>query len=247
MSTSGVEDEEILEVLRSADGPRLTTTEVAEELPITRGRTRTRLQRLVDDERLNRETVGNEVVWWLPERDDEVGDEAADDDETDEEPEATGERDQESEAPDATDEEPEATDETDAPAASAEDAAGAEGADGDAASVEAPEVDEAAEPVAPEAEATGEGGEGASQPDEAAGGTGDDGPAEIEVEAVGDQVKSRGSVTDVDEEPPTRPTADADEEAGNGDRRGLRVLGLLAAAAVVVALLRRLLGGGEDR
>jgi hypothetical protein len=71
MSTA-VDDETILEVLRSNDAPRMTTTEVAGQLPITRGTTRTRLQRLVDDDLLHRKREGNNVVWWLPEREDEL-------------------------------------------------------------------------------------------------------------------------------------------------------------------------------
>ena len=71
MSTS-VDDETILEVLRSNDAPRMTTTEVAGHLPVTRGTTRSRLQALVDDDLLERKTEGNNVVWWLPERTDEL-------------------------------------------------------------------------------------------------------------------------------------------------------------------------------
>ncbi|MFB6118180.1 winged helix-turn-helix transcriptional regulator [Halosegnis sp.] len=71
-----VDDETILEVLRSNEQPRMTTTEVAGHLPVTRGTTRTRLQRLVDDGLLERTTEGNEVVWWLPERADEQAAEA---------------------------------------------------------------------------------------------------------------------------------------------------------------------------
>lgn len=71
MSTT-VDDETILEVLRSNDAPRMTTTEVAGQLPVTRGTTRSRLQDLVDDDLLEREREGNNVVWWLPERADEL-------------------------------------------------------------------------------------------------------------------------------------------------------------------------------
>ena len=68
-----VDDETILEVLRSNDAPRMTTTEVAGHLPVTRGTTRTRLQGLVDEGLLERTTEGNDVVWWLPEREAELG------------------------------------------------------------------------------------------------------------------------------------------------------------------------------
>lgn len=87
MSTT-VDDETILEVLRSNDTPRMTTTEVAGKLPVTRSTTRTRLQRLVDDDLLERKTEGNNVVWWLPERADELdawnADEEAEEAETEE-------------------------------------------------------------------------------------------------------------------------------------------------------------------
>ena len=66
-----VDDETILEVLRSNDAPRMTTTELAGHLPVTRGTTRTRLQGLVDEGLLQRTTEGNDVVWWLPERESE--------------------------------------------------------------------------------------------------------------------------------------------------------------------------------
>lgn len=68
MSTQ-VDDETILDVLRSSDESRLTTTEVAEELPVTRRTTRARLQQLADDGRLAREKSGNHVVWWLADGD----------------------------------------------------------------------------------------------------------------------------------------------------------------------------------
>lgn len=68
---SSVDDETILEVLRNADDPRLTTTEVAGKLPVTRGTTRTRLQALADEGLLTRTRKGRNVVWWLPERADE--------------------------------------------------------------------------------------------------------------------------------------------------------------------------------
>lgn len=71
MSTS-VDDETILAVLRDADAPELTTSAVAEELPVTRGTTRTRLQRLVDEGQVRRRREGNSVVWWLPDREAEA-------------------------------------------------------------------------------------------------------------------------------------------------------------------------------
>lgn len=73
-----VDDETILEVLRSNDAPRMTTTEIAGQLPVTRGTTRSRLQRLVDDDLLDRKREGNNVLWWLPERSDELDEWEAD-------------------------------------------------------------------------------------------------------------------------------------------------------------------------
>lgn len=70
---TGVADETIVEVLRGSEHPALKTTQVAAELPITQGRTRTRLQALADEGAVERERVGIDVVWWLAERADEVG------------------------------------------------------------------------------------------------------------------------------------------------------------------------------
>lgn len=69
---SSVDDETIMEVLTDSDAPRLTTTEVADELPLARGTVRSRLQSLADEGRLDREREGRDVVWFLPERADEV-------------------------------------------------------------------------------------------------------------------------------------------------------------------------------
>lgn len=65
---SSVDDETILEVLRTSESPALTTTAIAEQLPITRGSTRSRLQALADDDRVERDREGRNVIWWVPER-----------------------------------------------------------------------------------------------------------------------------------------------------------------------------------
>ncbi|WP_435196825.1 hypothetical protein [Natronomonas sp. EA1] len=71
-SSRKVDDETILDVLRASETPALTTTEVAGKLPITRGSTRSRLQALVDDDHLERDREGRNVIWWVPERREEV-------------------------------------------------------------------------------------------------------------------------------------------------------------------------------
>jgi len=68
---SSVDDETIMEVLAGSEEPRLTTTEIAGELPLARGTVRSRLQTLADEGRLDREREGRDVVWFLPERADE--------------------------------------------------------------------------------------------------------------------------------------------------------------------------------
>lgn len=122
MSTS-VDDETILDVLRSNDAPRMTTTEVAGHLPVTRGTTRTRLQRLADDGLLERTTEGNTVVWWLPERADEL-----DAWETEQAAEEADETDEESGTADGEEPDDDGSNETEADG---------EGTDGDAIEVEA--------------------------------------------------------------------------------------------------------------
>lgn len=61
-----VTDEEVLAVLRENDDPVLSTAEVADELPIKRRATLTRLQRLAENGVLARkQTGGRNTVWWL--------------------------------------------------------------------------------------------------------------------------------------------------------------------------------------
>ncbi|WP_318257373.1 helix-turn-helix transcriptional regulator [Halosegnis longus] len=64
-------DEDILDVLRNADDPVLTTTEVAEHLSIGRRATLNRLQDLQQDGHLqSKKTGAKSTVWWLTEVDD---------------------------------------------------------------------------------------------------------------------------------------------------------------------------------
>lgn len=142
MST-GVDDTTILEVLRANDDPRLTTTEVADQLPITRGRTRTRLQQLVDDDKLKRTKEGNTVVWWLPEREDELGEE-------DEPDEAEAEAEETEEPAEAEEEEPEA--EAEPAEETEEEPAEEEPGEAEPAGAEEPAEEESAEEEPAEAE-----------------------------------------------------------------------------------------------
>lgn len=67
-----VTDEEVLAVLRENDDPVLSTAEVADELPIKRRATLTRLQRLAENGVLARkQTGGRNTVWWLTDADEE--------------------------------------------------------------------------------------------------------------------------------------------------------------------------------
>jgi predicted ArsR family transcriptional regulator len=61
-----VTDEEVIAVLRENDDPVLSTAEVADELPIKRRATLTRLQRLAENGVLARKQAGGRnTVWWL--------------------------------------------------------------------------------------------------------------------------------------------------------------------------------------
>jgi hypothetical protein len=61
-----VTDEEVLSVLRESDDPVLSTAEVADELPIKRRATLTRLRRLAEGGVLTRkQTGGRNTIWWL--------------------------------------------------------------------------------------------------------------------------------------------------------------------------------------
>ncbi|WP_122090353.1 hypothetical protein [Halalkalicoccus subterraneus] len=61
-----VTDGEVLAVFRQTDDPVLSTADVADELPIKRRATLTRLQRLAESGALDRKaTGGRNTVWWL--------------------------------------------------------------------------------------------------------------------------------------------------------------------------------------
>lgn len=60
-----VTDEELLAVFQRTDDPVLSTAEIADELPIKRRATLTRLRRLADNGVLSRkQTGGRNTVWW---------------------------------------------------------------------------------------------------------------------------------------------------------------------------------------
>lgn len=62
-----VEDSDILEVFKDTPDPVLSTSEVAEQLPIKRRGTLNRLQSLEDRDVLGGKTIGGRnTVWWLP-------------------------------------------------------------------------------------------------------------------------------------------------------------------------------------
>lgn len=68
-----VTDEELLAVFQRTDDPVLSTAEIADELPIKRRATLTRLQRLADNGVLSRkQTGGRNTVWWLTTESDEI-------------------------------------------------------------------------------------------------------------------------------------------------------------------------------
>lgn len=241
MSTS-VDDETILDVLRDNDAPRMTTTEVAEELPVTRGTTRSRLQRLVDDDRLERTREGNNVVWWLPDRAGELetaaaqsededagdGDDAADGESTaeedgDEDADESSTTDETEEAEDEGADDEEAEDDDDATADEETEDATADEGDDDATA----DIDDGVAEI--EVTPTGE-------PD-------DDGPTTVEVEAVGDDESPDApfgeTVADDDDAEPELPELSDDEE-------GLRALAVVAAGLVLLLLVRRLFSGDDE-
>lgn len=77
--SESVSRQEILLVFdRLADEEPLTTTEVAEELPIGRRALHDRLEKMYRDGDLGKKDFGNRVVWWAevaPELDPELADE----------------------------------------------------------------------------------------------------------------------------------------------------------------------------
>ncbi|WP_431357803.1 FaeA/PapI family transcriptional regulator [Haloarcula marina] len=72
MSTRGpdpkVTDEEIIETVRSADPPFVTTGDIAEAVCLSTERARQRLNKLNEQGTIDRMKVGSSaVVYWLPE------------------------------------------------------------------------------------------------------------------------------------------------------------------------------------
>jgi hypothetical protein len=236
MSTS-VDDETILEVLRSNDAPRMTTTEVAGHLPVTRGTTRTRLQALVDDDLLERKTEGNNVVWWLPERADELdaweAEEAAG--AADESTEATPEEQTEATPEEQTEATPE--EQTEATPEEQTDAAGDDGSD------EAPEdgaVDEAPDPDVEANEPLDTAGEAETTEETASESDADTDATAVEVEAVDPD----GDDSAVAETTETRTASDRPDLSR--DEEGIQALALLAAVLTLFLLLRKLRGGAAE-
>jgi len=214
MSTS-VDDETILDVLRSNDAPRMTTTEVAGHLPVTRGTTRTRLQRLADDGLLERTTEGNNVVWWLLEREGEL--DAWEAEQTGEEPEETeAESDAGDEESDTADEKETTDEEADEPETDETES------DDDAIEVEAVDdnldaADEAADDEPDTVDA----------PNESA----DEDATTVEVEAVSGNGSDDGTVVTHEESPEL-----------SDDDEGLRAVAAVAVGLVAILVLRRFLG-----
>lgn len=259
MST-GVDDETILEVLRSSDDARQTTTEIADQLPITRGRTRTRLQEFVEDDKLERTKEGNTVVWWLPEREDEIGEEdEAEEEAAEAEAEPAEETEEETaeeepgeaepaEAEEPAEEEPaeageETTDEEpepEPPLADAPEAADAEARTGETNLVDGPTADEVGDEIA---ESMSEGAD--VEGGEAAGPSAGDSDVVVEsVESLDEE--SPGRTPDAETE--TRPTGDRGPRMSRDE--GLRRLAMVAITLAALLLLRELLrraDGPEQR
>nr|WP_255171243.1 HTH domain-containing protein [Natrononativus amylolyticus] len=61
-----VSDDDVLDVLRGADTPVLTTQMIADELPVSRQAVYERLRKLHDSEEVGRMKAGSRaVVWWV--------------------------------------------------------------------------------------------------------------------------------------------------------------------------------------
>lgn len=72
MSTRGPDpkatDEEIMDIIRSADPPFVTTRDIAEAVSLSSERARQRLNRLDSNGQIDRTKVGSSaVVYWIPE------------------------------------------------------------------------------------------------------------------------------------------------------------------------------------
>lgn len=64
--TPTLADDALLAPFREADDPVLTATEVRESVPFGGGLVTEGLQRLTSEGVLERKSVGDETVWWLP-------------------------------------------------------------------------------------------------------------------------------------------------------------------------------------
>jgi Mn-dependent DtxR family transcriptional regulator len=62
-----VSDEEILDVIRTADPPFLGTREISNELPIKKNGTLNRLNELEEAGEVRSKKVGTVLIWWIPE------------------------------------------------------------------------------------------------------------------------------------------------------------------------------------
>lgn len=60
-----VKDKEIIEVLEQASDPVLSTSEVAERLPIKPNGTQKRLKSLQSDGDISGKKAGNSWIWWI--------------------------------------------------------------------------------------------------------------------------------------------------------------------------------------
>lgn len=73
MFVSDVSDDDVMDFIdRGAKRPFVTTSRIAGRFGFDQSTAYRRLQRLVDEERLNKESVGaNAVVWWPAEEDEQ--------------------------------------------------------------------------------------------------------------------------------------------------------------------------------
>jgi cobalamin biosynthesis protein CobT len=224
MSSTRIDDEEIIAVVRESESVEHSTTAVAEELPIGRGQTRRRLQRLADEDRVRRRRDGNNVVWWLPGHEAEIEVDAGDG------KRAAGGKEKIKRA-DGGEDEAESADGGEGDETDGEESTAGEESEGDDA--------EAAEKAEEAAEDAGEtASDAAEEVSDEVGETAED-VAEA-VEETAEEVEEA-----VDEVAGTGPTAPGRARTAGDDDR-MRQLALALGAVVLVLLLRRLLGGGEE-
>lgn len=60
-----VSDREIVSTIENADGPVASTAEVADEIGLSTRGTWTRLDRLHDENLINKKDAGGSSVWWV--------------------------------------------------------------------------------------------------------------------------------------------------------------------------------------